>query len=368
MVAERTLVVKDQRILELIRENPFITQQELSEKLGLSRSAVAGYISTLTKRGEIVGRAYVLKEESKITCIGGANIDRKTRTLSPVQYGTSNPASSVQGCGGVARNVAENLGRLSSDVSLITLTGDEQDGAWLLKETKEHGVDVTQSITVNNEKTGTYTSILDESGELVLAVADMNIYEHFSPELLEARWSHIASSEVIFADTNLPEVTLSYLIERVEKEERSLWVHTVSTPKTKRLPQNLSGIEVLFVTREEAAELTETEIHSMEECRKAAELLSGRGVSNVIIHLETEGVFVRQNSGEEAFVEPSVETWVDGTGVKEAFIGGMLFGRTHEKSFHDSVRVGMAASNQTWQTEETVADLTTEQLNENIRN
>ncbi len=68
---------KEQQILQHIRLNPFITQQELAGKIGISRSAVAGYIAALTKRGEIKGRAYILREDALVTCIGGANLDRK---------------------------------------------------------------------------------------------------------------------------------------------------------------------------------------------------------------------------------------------------------------------------------------------------
>lgn len=360
--------MKDQRILELIKENPFISQQELSEKLGLSRSAVAGYISSLTKRGEIIGRAYVVKNRAKITCIGGANIDRKTKTLAPVQYGTSNPASSMQSRGGVARNVAENLGRLSCDVSLVGLIGEDQDGKWLLDETKRYGVDVSQSMTLNGEKTGTYTSILDEAGELVLAVADMTIYEKFRPDMIESRWPLLASSEILFADTNLPEETLQYLIDRCDKEEQPLWIHTVSTPKTRRLPENLRGVEVLFINREEAEALTGMEAATMEGCRKASAVLQERGVSRVIIHLDQEGIFVRAETGEEEQISPVVQERGDETGVKEAFIGGMLYGVSHGESFGQAIQLGMAASDVTWQTEETVADLSVEMLYEQMEN
>ncbi|MEM5594647.1 winged helix-turn-helix transcriptional regulator [Niallia circulans] len=53
-------------ILQLIKENPFVTQNEIAEKMGLSRSAVAGYISSLTKEGKLLGRAYVLPKRKKL--------------------------------------------------------------------------------------------------------------------------------------------------------------------------------------------------------------------------------------------------------------------------------------------------------------
>ncbi|WP_028390320.1 carbohydrate kinase [Bacillus cihuensis] len=361
-------MVKDQHILSLIKENPFISQQELSAKLGLSRSAVAGYISTLTKKGEILGRAYIVREESRITCIGGANIDRKSQTLKPIQYGTSNPATIRQSCGGISRNVAENLGRLGCRVSLITLIGDDQEGKWLLEETKRYGVDVSQCLAISMEKTGSYTSILTDTGEKILAVADMQIYDQFSIEFIEARWSHLASSHIIFADSNLPEETLTYLIKRCEKEQLTLWVNPVSAPKALRLPFNLRGIDLLIANREEAAALSQVEIVTIEDCKKASEKILQRGVKQVLVTLDRQGVFWSAYDGKQEHLLPIQTSILDRAGVEESLIGGVLFGMSHDESFEQAVRLGMAASAITLQTWDTNADLTADQLYSLVEN
>ena len=153
---------KEILILQLIKEDPFIAQNELAEKTGLSRSAVAGYISSLTKQGKILGRAYVLPQKKEVLCVG------------QLQYGTSNPAESSQSCGGVARNIAENLGRLGCDVGLMTVVGDDPEGEWLLEYTKAFA-DVTPSQSLAGTTTGTYTAVLDNEGEMSVALADMFI-------------------------------------------------------------------------------------------------------------------------------------------------------------------------------------------------
>ncbi|MCK9906799.1 PfkB family carbohydrate kinase, partial [Frankia sp. Cpl3] len=98
----------------------------MASKVGISRSAVAGYIASLTRRGEIKGRAYILRQEALLTCIGGANLDRKARSKEKVRLHSSNPVSISESCGGVARNVAENLGRLGCNTSLITCVGEDK--------------------------------------------------------------------------------------------------------------------------------------------------------------------------------------------------------------------------------------------------
>jgi len=354
--------VKDQQILALIKENPFISQQELSAKLGLSRSAVAGYISALIKKGEIIGRAYVVREELRITCLGGANIDRKSQTLKPIQYGTSNPATIRQSCGGVSRNVAENLGRLGCQVSLITLIGDDQEGKWLMEETKRYGVDVSQCLTMNMAKTGSYAAIHNDSGEMLLAVADMHIYDQFSIDFIEARWPHLASSHIIFADSNLPKESLAYLIQRCEKEQLTLWVNPVSVLKASRLPHNLKGIHVLIANREEASALANMDVATIEDCKKAAERIIQRGAEQVMIALDRQGVFWAARDGRQEHLPPLLPDIIHRTGVEEALIGGALFGVTHNESFEQAVRLGMAAAAITMQTWDTVTDLTADQL------
>ncbi|MGA9225988.1 MAG: winged helix-turn-helix transcriptional regulator, partial [Mesobacillus sp.] len=105
---------KEALILKLIKEDPFISQSDLAVKTDLSRAEVAGYISSLIKQGKILGRAYILPEKRQVLCVGGANIDRKIWSKSQLELGTSNPAESSKSCGGVARNIGENLGRLGS--------------------------------------------------------------------------------------------------------------------------------------------------------------------------------------------------------------------------------------------------------------
>lgn len=104
---------KKEQLYQLIRANPFISQQDLAIELRLSRSAVAGHIAGLIRERRLLGRAYVLPDKRPIVCIGAANLDRKLRTLAPLQLGTSNPASAEEVFGGVARNIAENLTRLA---------------------------------------------------------------------------------------------------------------------------------------------------------------------------------------------------------------------------------------------------------------
>lgn len=175
---------KESLIVQLIKENPFVTQNELSDKTGLSRSAVAGYISSLTKEGHLLGRAYILPDQKEVLCVGGANVDRKIQALEQLEFGTSNPADSSQSRGGVARNIAENVGKLGCKTALFTVVGEDKEGEWLLDYTKDI-VDVSPSHMMTSAATGTYTAVLDSHGEMAIALADMFIYDRIDTDLIE---------------------------------------------------------------------------------------------------------------------------------------------------------------------------------------
>lgn len=99
----------EQAVLERIRKDPYISQQDLAVEVGLSRPSVANIISGLIRKGYILGRAYVLNESEPVICIGGANVDQKFYIKNKAQLGTSNPVNVSQTVGGVARNIAETL-------------------------------------------------------------------------------------------------------------------------------------------------------------------------------------------------------------------------------------------------------------------
>lgn len=64
------LTSREQEIVNVIKKNPLISQDELAEIFEISRSSVAVHISNLMKKGIIRGKGYVFNEEASITIVG----------------------------------------------------------------------------------------------------------------------------------------------------------------------------------------------------------------------------------------------------------------------------------------------------------
>ena len=84
----------EKKVLELLKNNPYASQQHIADQLSLSRPAVANLISGLQSKGHILGKPYVLKKEEYVTCVGGANLDYTFRLEDDMTLGTSNPVVS----------------------------------------------------------------------------------------------------------------------------------------------------------------------------------------------------------------------------------------------------------------------------------
>ena len=51
---------REQQIMELLRQDPMLPQGEIARRLGITRSSVGVHLANLSKKGDILGKGYVL--------------------------------------------------------------------------------------------------------------------------------------------------------------------------------------------------------------------------------------------------------------------------------------------------------------------
>lgn len=346
---------KEQLILELIRENPYLSQQEMAEKVGLSRPSLANIISSLTKRGQIIGRAYVLPERQAIIAIGGANVDRKFHIEGSIQLETSNPASVTTSIGGVARNIAENLGRLGNEVKLFTLLGADHDGE-KIKQYSEKYMSFEMTEMMSERSTGSYSAVLTHDGELVIALADMEIYNEMLPAVLAKYEGRIADARCIILDLNAPKETVEYVLSLARTRGIPLAVIPVSSPKMSHMPNDLQGLTYFICNRDEAETYLHCSLQSEEDYEKAVADLLKKGVGHVIITLGSAGVIAGSSEGIERQQALPASHIADVTGAGDAFVSAFLHAALQDAPFQEAVRFGLYNASRTLQCETTVRE------------
>ncbi len=349
-------------ILNLIKENPFISQQELSDKVGLSRPAVANIISGLVKKEYVQGKAYVLNEQNPIVCIGGANIDRKFHVTDKLVQGTSNPVTSESSIGGVARNVAENLGRIGEDVLLLTTSGN--DAEWQhIADLSSPFMNVDYVEKISSEATGSYTALLDQDGNMTMGLADMSVYDKITPEFMIKNTYLLNKSKCIIADLNCPKETLEFLCSYAEKKQIKLVLIAVSGPKMNRLPNNLHAVDWLILNKDEVESYVGKEAHSELELQSYMSEIKSLGVSNLIVTSGKEKIFYVGTEGQHEFQVKAVDRVVDVTGAGDAFTSALIYGWLKSYDIEQIVNLARANASKTIKTSYTVRqDLDRKQL------
>ena len=357
-----------QRILALIQRNPYLSQQELSEQVGISRSAVAGHISALTREGLILGRAYVLPQAQRpIVCIGGANIDRKMRTTSPLQMGTSNPVRVQETFGGVARNVAENLARLGAPTQLLTVVGQDPAGAHLLAALRDCGVDTGGCLAVAGVNSGTYTAVLDDSGEMVLALAHMDVCAQQTTEWLRQCAAQRAAARLVVADLNLPAESVAQLLQDAQTSAAPLVIVAVSEPKMANLPADLSGLNLLILNVGELHARVGRNLNTEADIAAACREVHAQGVRRIIVTRGAQGVLYseyseysddhdgKDNGGSLSHIPAPAVTVRDVTGAGDSFSAAVCWSLYHAPDdLGLAARRGVALSALTVQSEQSV--------------
>ena len=116
---------RERQILNWIEADPMISQQELAERAGITRSSVAVHISNLMKKGCIAGKGYIVTRSPYVTVVGGMNMDIGGWPSEELVAQDSNPGRVRMSPGGVGRNIAHNMSLMGLDVRLLTAFGDD---------------------------------------------------------------------------------------------------------------------------------------------------------------------------------------------------------------------------------------------------
>ncbi|CAK9097414.1 Pseudouridine kinase [Durusdinium trenchii] len=169
---------------------------------------------------------------------GGAVVDCIVRPFDSEQRGasrTSMPGEARISQGGVGRNMAEVSLRLGCPVRLLSAVGADEPGRQLLNHCQQLGIIVEDVAVLQGARTATYTALLDGSGELVGAVADMAILDNIPPEVLVQRCSSLEDVKLVLCEANLNAQALKAALETSRgKQTVEVWFDPVSVAKASR--------------------------------------------------------------------------------------------------------------------------------------
>lgn len=292
-----------------------------------------------------------------ITVIGGINADIEGRPYADLRARDSNPGKIKISYGGVGRNIAENLARMGTKVSLISAAGNDFLGREAVHRLNVVGVNTDYVQLEDKESTAMYISILDTSGDMELGLCNMEIFERITRDRLDECMGIMLRSSMVAIDTNLTESNIDYLTQRLTAAGIPIFLDPVSLAKAGRAKPFIGRFHTIKPNLIEAEELCGMKIDSEESLREAGRLFAEKGVRQVFISLSEKGVYYK--SGEckaghgggaqptcaEGIIRPSAGLKiVSATGAGDAFSAAVLACFEKGLDIEETVRTGMAAS------------------------
>ena len=306
-----------------------------------------------------------LRPKPSITVAGGANVDISGTPASVLIERDSNPGAVRVSCGGVGRNVAENLVRLDTSTELITALGDDMNGNLIRMHADRLGISLKNSLTVAGASTSSYLCINNERGNMQLAINDMTICAQLTPDYFAGLMPRINEGDLLLIEANLPEETIVYLAEHATIP---VLAEAVSVAKAVRLKRILPSLWLLKGNRLEMEVLSGVAIVSPADLDHAADILLASGLKHLFVTLGDEGVYyagqvetidpqrkpaiersqqqtVNPHQGRR-FVMPAIKPacLINTTGCGDAFLAAVAWGVSEHFDMEVNARLGLAAA------------------------
>ncbi|HSR48349.1 MAG TPA: carbohydrate kinase family protein [Anaerolineales bacterium] len=304
-----------------------------------------------------------------IVVIGSSGMDiigRPHRSLVP---GSSSPGEVRRCPGGVARNVAENLARLGSQVILITAVGDDAVGAEILAQAAEVGIDTRLATIVPGGRTGFYLAMLNDLGLLHVALDDMGLTQALSSDIIRQAKPTLQEAHAIFMDGNVPGASAAEVIRIAKAAGVPVAADPTSVALASRWKPHLEDLWLITPNEAEAEALCPHPVpHAdREQALDAARHLVSEGVEIALVTMAEFGVGYA--SPESSGHVPAVQTdVVDPTGAGDALSAAVIFSLLSGIPLDESVRLGASAASLTLRTPgSVVGDLSLERLYDGLR-
>lgn len=278
----------------------------------------------------------------EILAIGGAHIDRRGRLFGDTKPGASNPGAWFEEAGGGVFNAACNLARLGRSVRLIAPRGGDAAGQLVAEAAERAGLDDCPVMFLDRA-TPSYTAILERDGNLVIALADMALYDAFVARRLRARSlrDSLAEAGHVLTDANLPAETLTALAVFCRAAGTGLSAIAISPAKVVKFERALPFLTHLFMNAAEAEAIAGRRAERPEDW---PDLLRARGLTGGTI-TSGSGLTIAFDADTIAVIEPTVLTEIaDVTGAGDAFAAGFLHARRSNAPLTEALRQGTACA------------------------
>jgi ribokinase len=273
---------------------------------------------------------------NKIVVVGSCNTDMVIKAdRLPVPGETILGGTFFMNPGGKGANQAVAASRMGGKVTFISKTGNDVFGKQSVMLYNSEHINTDFVFSDPGLPSGVALITVDAYGENCIVVAS-GANASLSPTDINKAIDEIESAGLVLMQLEIPIETVEYVAEIADK--KGIKVILNPAPARSLSDKLLKCLYIIIPNKSEAEILSGIKVMDSETARQAADIISARGVENVIITLGSQGALIKEGP-DYHFVEAYKVESVDTTAAGDAFCGSFCVGLVEGRSIMDSVKL-----------------------------
>jgi len=277
----------------------------------------------------------------KIVVVGSCNTDMVIKAdRLPVPGETILGGTFFMNPGGKGANQAVAAARMGGSVTLISKTGNDVFGKQSVMLYNAENIKTDYVFSDPKQPSGVAMITVDSNGENCIVVAS-GANASLSPADIDKARKEIESSDLVLMQLEIPVETVEYVAEMANRKG----IPVILNPAPARtLPEALlKNLYIIIPNKSEAEILSGIKVTDQESARKAAAIISAKGVDIVVITLGSQGALIKDKE-EYHFVEAFKVDTIDTTAAGDTFCGSVCVGLSEGKSISEAVEMAARAA------------------------
>lgn len=273
--------------------------------------------------------------DKKIIVIGSSNTDMVIKAdRIPVPGETIMGGDFIMSSGGKGANQAVAAARLKGNVYFIAKTGNDLFGKRSIEQYKKEGIYVDNIYSDPILPSGVALIMVDANGENSIAVAS-GANRSLGKEDIQKAQSIIEKGDILLMQLEIPTETVEYAAQIASQQG----IKVILNPAPAKALSNelLQNLYIIIPNETEAEILSGVKVTDYESARKAADIISAKGVDIVIVTLGDKGALVKEKNTYHKVTVPKVKA-IDTTAAGDTFCGALCVALAEDMTMIDAVK------------------------------
>jgi ribokinase len=277
----------------------------------------------------------------KIVVAGSCNTDMVIKAdRLPIPGETILGGTFFMNPGGKGANQAVAASRMGGNVTFISKTGNDVFGKQSVMLYNAENINTDYVFSDPGLPSGVALITVDANGENCIVVAS-GANASLSPADINKAAKEIESADMVLMQLEIPIETVEYVAEIANK--KGIKVILNPAPARALSDKLLECLYIIIPNKSEAEILSGIKVTDYDSAVQAADIISARGVDNVVITLGQQGALIKEHDLYH-FVEAHKVESVDTTAAGDTFCGAVCVGLSEGMSIVDSVKLAAKAA------------------------